>query len=104
MNMHFVSKFCNAVEVRSLLLYPTLLSILSVGIAYGEHLLLCNHFGQNALTTLIPMATAALLYLVLGSFFGLISEEDLSALPRGKKICSVLSKIHLLSKKEFEKT
>ena len=104
MNMHFVSKFCNAVEVKSLLLYPTLLSILSVGIAYGEHLLLCNHFGQNVLTTLIPMATAALLYLVLGSFFGLISEEDLSALPMGKKICSVLSKIHLLSKKEFEKT
>ena len=104
MNMHFVSKFCDAVDVRSLLLYPTLLSILSVGIAYGEHLLLCYHFGQNLLTTLIPMATAALLYLVLGCLFGLISEEDLSALPMGKKICAVLSKIHLLSKKEFEKT
>ncbi len=104
MNMHFVSKFCDCIDIKSLFVYPTLLSILAVGIAYGEHLLLGYQFGQNLLTTLIPMATAALLYLVLGCLFGLISEEDLSALPMGKKICAVLSKIHLLSKKEFEKT
>lgn len=104
MNMHFVSKFCDSINVKSLFVYPTLLSVFTVGIAYGEHLLLCNQFGQNILTTLIPMATAALLYLVLGCLFGLISEEDISELPMGKKICMFLSKIHLLSKKEFEKT
>ncbi|MBE6565727.1 MAG: polysaccharide biosynthesis protein [Ruminococcaceae bacterium] len=105
MNMHFVSRFCDdAVDLKSLFVYPTLLSVLAVGVAYGEHLLLVYRFGQNLLTTLIPMATAVILYLVLGCFFGLICEEDLAALPMGKKICSFLEKLHLLSKKEFEKT
>ena len=104
MNMHFVSKFCDTIDIKSLFIYPTLLSLFAVGISYGEYLILSNRFGQNALITLIPIATAALLYLVLGCLFGLISKDDLSALPMGKKICSILSKLHLLSKKEFEKT
>ena len=105
MNMHFVSRFCDdAVDLKSLFVYPTLLSVLAVGVAYGEHLLLVYRFGQNLLTTLIPMATAVILYLVLGCLFGLICEEDLAALPMGKKICAFLERLHLLSKKEFEKT
>ena len=104
MNMHFVSKFCNVAGIKSLFVYPTVLSVICVGISYGEHLILSNRFGENALTTLVPMATAAILYLVLGCLCGLICEEDLLALPMGKKICSFLSKLHLLSKKEFEKT
>ena len=104
LNMHFVSRFCNSIEIKSLFVFPTLLSVITVGIAYGEYLLLCYRFGQSALNTLFPIATAALLYLVLGCLLGLITEEDLMALPMGKKICSFLSKIRLLSKKEFEKT
>lgn len=104
MNMHFVSRFCETVDLKSLFVYPTLLSVLAVGVAYGEHLLLVYRFGQNLLTTLIPMATAVILYLVLGCLFGLICEEDLAALPMGKKICAFLERLHLLSKKEFEKT
>jgi stage V sporulation protein B len=104
MNMHFVNRFCDAINFRSLFIYPTLLSVLAVGIAYGEHLLLAYQFGQNLLTTLTPMATAVILYLVLGCLFGLISEEDLVSLPMGKRICAFLERLHLLSKKEFEKT
>ena len=104
LNMHFVSRFCNSIEIKSLFVFPTLLSVITVGIAYGEYLLLCYRFGQSALNTLFPIATAALLYLVLGCLLGLITEEDLMALPMGKKICLFLSKIRLLSKKEFEKT
>ena len=104
LNMYFVSKFCDQIDIKLLFLYPTLLSLLSVGMAYGEHLLLCYKYGENAITTLIPMATAALLYLVLGCLFGLICEEDISALPLGKKICALLEKLHLLSKNELKKT
>lgn len=104
MNIHFVSKFCDDIDMKSLFVYPTLLGLLTVGIAYGEYLLLCYRFGENVLTTLIPMATAALLYVVLGCLFGLISEEDISALPMGKKICQILGIMHLLSKNELEKT
>ena len=104
LNMYFVSKFCDGLDIKSLFLYPTLLSAFAVGIAYGECLLLQQKFGENALTTLIPIATAALLYLVLGCLFGLISKEDISSLPMGKKICSILEKMHLLSRNELEKT
>ena len=104
MNMHFVSKFCDKTDIKSLFVYPTLLSLISVGISFGEHLWLCNRFGQNALTTLIPIATAALLYVILGCLFGLLSHEDLSALPMGKEICRLLERLHLLSKNELEKT
>ena len=104
MNMYFVSKFCSQIDVKSLFVYPTLLGLLTVGIGYGEYLVLSKHYSENALTTLISMATAALLYLVLGCLFGLISQEDISALPMGKKICSILGKLHLLSINELEKT
>ena len=104
MNMHFVSRFCDTVDLKSLFVYPTLLSVLAVGIAYGEHVLLVYRFGQSLWGTLIPMATAIILYLVLGCLFGLISEDDLEALPMGNKICVFLERLHLLSKKEFEKT
>ena len=104
LNMYFVSKLCDGLDIKSLFLYPTLLSAFAVGIAYGECLLLQQKFGENALTTLIPIATAALLYLVFGCLFGLISKEDISSLPMGKKICSILEKMHLLSRNELEKT
>ena len=103
-NMHFVSRFCDDLDIKSLFVYPTLLGLLTVGTAYGEYLFLISQFGENALTTLIPMATATILYLVLGCLFGLISEEDISALPMGKKICAVLEKMHLLSTNKLEKT
>ena len=104
MNMHFVSKFCQEIDIKSIFVYPTLLGLLTVGIAYGEHLFLRNRFGENVLTTLIPMGTAVLLYLILGCIFGLISEEDLAALPMGRKICRILEKFHLLSKTQIEKS
>ena len=104
LNMYFVSKFCDTLDIKSLFLHPTLLSVFAVGIAYGEFLLMCQKFGENTLTVLIPIATAVLLYLVLGCLFGLISEEDISALPMGKKICIILEKMHLLSRNELEKT
>ena len=104
LNMHFVSLFCREIDLKSLFVYPTLLGSLTVGSAYAEHLLLCNRFGENVFTTLVPIATAGVLYLVLGCVFGIISEDDLMALPMGKKICTFLAKLHLLSKKELEKT
>ena len=104
MNMYFVGKFCNYLDVRSFFLYPTLLSLLSVGIAYGEFLLLRYQFGENALTTLVSIVTAAIFYLVLGCLFGMISSEDIAALPMGSKICFLLKKMRLLSENELEKT
>ena len=104
MNMHFVSKFCSKIDIKSLFVQPTLLGLLTVGIAYGEHLFLRYRFGEGALITLIPMATAAVLYLVLGCFLGAISEEDILALPGGMRLCTVLRKLHLLSRNKLEKT
>ncbi len=103
-NMLFVSKFCDSIDIKSLFVYPTLLSILSVGAAYGEYMLLRYRFGENVLVSVASMVTAAILYLLFGCLFGLILEEDLLALPMGDKICTILAKIHLLSKKEYEKT
>ena len=104
LNMYFVNQFCPEINIRSLFLHPTFLGLLSVGIAYGEYLFLVYRFGESLITTLAPMATAALLYLVLGCLFGLISEEDISALPMGKNICMFLGKLHLLSINKLEKT
>ena len=104
MNMHFVSRFCDDLDIKSLFLRPTLLSVLSLGIAFGEFLLLSRRFGETALITLVCIATAVLLYLVLGCLFGLISRDDIFALPMGKKICKILEKVHLLSTNELEKT
>ncbi len=104
MNMYFVGKFCNDLKVKSLFLHPTVLSVLTVGLSYVEFLLLRNRLGENALTTLIPVGTAVFLYLILGCIFGLISKEDILALPMGKKLCVMLEKMHLLSRNELEKT
>ena len=102
-NMYFVSRLSSDIDIKSIFLSPTLLGLLSLGAAYGEYWFLCNHFGENTLTILVPMATAALLYLVLGCLFGLVSREDICELPMGRKICSILEKMHLMSKNELEK-
>ena len=104
MNMHFVSKLCDEIDIKSIFLHPTLLGLLTVGVAYGEYLFLCNRLQENVFTILIPLVTAVLLYLVFGCLFGLISPEDISSLPMGKKICTILEKMHLLSINELEKT
>ena len=104
MNMHFVGEFCDNLDVKSLFVHPTLLGIFTVGLAYGEYLFLRNRFQENVLTVLIPMATAVILYLVLGCLLGLITEEDIAEMPMGKKICAILGKLRLLSRNELEKT
>ena len=104
MNMHFVSKFCDDIDIKSLFVYPTLLGVFAIGLAYGEYLFISDYFVSNVLWTLIPMATAVILYLVLGCLCGLITEEDLSCLPAGKKICLFLGKLHILSINELKKT
>lgn len=103
-NMHCVNRYCNQINIRSLFLPPTLLALLSVGLSYAEHLFLVSHFGENPLTTLTPIATAVILYVILGCIFGMIKREDLLSLPAGKQICTFLERVRLLSKKEFEKT
>ena len=104
MNMHFVSRFCDEIDIKSLFVHPTLLGLFTVGIAYAEYLFFYNRFQENVFAFLVSMATAAILYLVLGCLFGLISQEDILALPMGKKICAILGKMHLLSRNELEKT
>ena len=104
MNMYFVSRYCGRTDIKSLFVSPTLLSLFSVGLSYGEYLFLVSQFGENAFITLIPMATAVLLYVVLGCLFGAIKREDIQSLPAGKQICTILEGLHLMSKNEFEKT
>ncbi len=104
LNVYFVSRHCNKIEVRSLFLYPSLLAAIAVGIAYGEHLFLCDFTASNAVTTLIPIATAIVLYVLLGCLLGVFSREDILSLPLGKQIVRFLETLHLLPQKEFEKT
>ena len=104
LNMHYVDTLCHNINIKSLFVFPTLLSLAVVGISYGEYLLLCLGLGQNATTTLIPVATAIVLYVLIGCLLGMITQEDILALPCGNKICQLLERLRILSKNELKKT
>ncbi len=100
LNLWFAAPFCKHISYKRLFLSPLLLSLASVGIAYGIYLYLEGAVGQNTLVTLSTLALAGGTYLLLGCLFGVFGEEDICALPMGERLCRLLHAVHLLSSRK----
>lgn len=97
LNCFFIKKY--AVEfdgVIKLLYRPMAAAILSVGTAFGVYMLLRIKLGISNVFSLVGIAVAALLYVVLALVFRAVETEDIRILPKGEKVLNFFRKIKLV--------
>lgn len=95
-NFTFVSKYAGIVpNVRRVFLRPFVCGIACAASALGAYTLyVC--FISPKVATIAAIATAAVIYVLLIFLLRAVTSEDISLLPKGKKICAVLQKLHLI--------
>ena len=95
-NLCFSSRLCRVEGLQSVFWKPLSASLLSVGTSYLLYLTAAVHYGMSAMLTLLSLLLAVLLYLLFSCLFGVISKEDVLALPMGERIYSILKIMRLL--------
>lgn len=96
LNLVFAARLCPMPSVREIFLRPFCAALLSVGITLALYWGISLHWGTHPLLTLLSLGATVLLYLLLSFALGGISEDDLSAVPMGKKIIRLVRRMHLL--------
>ena len=96
LNFYFACSLCRVSGLQRVFRGPLFASVLAVGVSYGVYWILTSHLGERGVLTLIAVLTAVFLYLIFSCLFGVLREEDILALPKGKKICDLLKTLRLL--------
>lgn len=96
LNLYFASSLCRVTDIRTIFFKPLLSSAAAIGISYVFYLWLTLRLGESALITLVAIALAVVLYLLLSCLFGVFYAEDILAFPMGDKIYRFLKKLRLL--------
>ena len=110
LNLYFVGKYVGFVpSVKKLFIRPVL-SAGACGLVALVLSRLCEKVlfdgaasgrMENALITVISVFVAILVYAVLIFKFNAVTESDVKMLPKGEKIASVLSRLHLLKRTDM---
>ena len=95
-NLYFAARLCPMNDLRSVFLKPMLTSTAAVGLSYLFYHLIALRIGEGAVLTLVSVLLAAVLYFIFSCLFGVLCEEDISALPCGDALYRFLQKIRLL--------
>lgn len=98
MNFIFVGKYAKIIPPVSLFVRPLLASVGCALTARGVYELLVYLRGEGRLTTLVSIALAALVYLVLLLLLRCFDKRDFEILPKGQKIYALLTRLHLVAK------
>lgn len=95
-NFTFVSKYAGIVpNIKRVFLRPFICGIICAASALGTYTLyVC--FISPKIATIAAITTAAVIYVLLIFLLRAVTSEDICLLPKGKKICAVLQKLHLI--------
>lgn len=97
MNFAYIKRYASEFDGVIRLFYkPLAASAVSVGAAFVGYSVMRGYFGASRLLTIIYVALAAVLYLILALFFGAVDGEDIKMLPGGGKIYDLLSRVKLV--------
>ncbi len=96
LNLWFAARLCPMPSVKEVFLRPFGAALLSVSLAMGADWLMSQLLEPRALVTLLSLGLTCFLYLGFSFAFGGIRAEDLSALPLGEKLLSLVRRMHLL--------
>jgi len=96
MNIAFVIKYTGVkLSFGKVYLRPLLSSVFCALAAIGVYSLTFDIIGLT-LSVFLAIACAALVYLLSIFVLGVITKQDVYLLPKGKRIVSLLTKLHLL--------
>ncbi len=97
LNFCFIKKYAAGFDgVIKLLYRPMAAAVVSVGGAFGVYMILRTKLGISNLYSLVGIAVAALLYVVLALVFRAVEEEDIKILPKGEKLLVLFRKLKLI--------
>ncbi|MBQ9132374.1 MAG: polysaccharide biosynthesis protein [Clostridia bacterium] len=100
LNLYFCSGLSQLPSVSTVFFRPLLSGGLAVGVAYTVYALLASVTSGSGLLTVGGILLSCVLYLILSCKLGAVWAEDILALPMGKQLYALLTRLHLLSTKE----
>ena len=95
-NLWFSMRLCRVEGLQSVFWKPLWASFFSIGGSYLFYLTAEIRIGISTMLTLFSVSLAVLLYLLFSCLFGVICKEDILALPMGKRLYVILTKMRLL--------
>ena len=95
-NLGFCARLCRVDGLQSVFWKPLGASLGSVGLSYLFYWIVANRVGESATLTLVSLLTAVLLYLLFACMLGMVSREDVLALPKGERLYAFLKKMRIL--------
>lgn len=96
MNFAFLAKYVGVIpNVTKVFIKPLGASIICIGFARVFFEIICNYLPYK-LSTLIAIASAVPVYVVMTFLIKAIDKDDVLLLPKGKKIYAILHKIKLV--------
>lgn len=94
--MYFLIKHTGVTpDFLNTIIKPFISAVLCGGAAYLTYQLISEYMPSVA-ATLVSIAVAAVIYIILLLLLHTFSENEINMLPKGKKIVTILAKLHLL--------
>jgi len=101
LNLIFADRLCRIPSLWKIFAKPLFFSTVSAFFAWSFYQWLVDRMGEGRIPTLIVLGTMVIVYFILAVLGGGISDSDLSAVPFGKRLLPILSKIrHHKDRKE----
>ena len=83
-------------DMKKIFVLPILASVIMGIVAYFAYKLLFAVIKSNVVSLLISVAVAAFVYGILILKLGVLNKDDILAMPKGKKLAGILTKLHLI--------
>ena len=83
-------------DMKKIFVLPILASVIMGIVAYFAYKLLFAVIKSNVVSLLISVAIAAFVYGILILKLGVLNKDDILAMPKGKKLAGILTKLHLI--------
>lgn len=83
-------------DMKKIFALPFLASVIMGIVAYYVYKLLFAVLKSNVVSLLVSVATAAFVYGILILKLGVLNKDDILAMPKGKKLAGILTKLHLI--------
>ncbi len=96
LNLFFAAKLQKTEQLISVFGKPLAASVPAVGIPFCLYHLFAMRVGESGGLTLLTVSLVVLLYLFFACVTGVITAEELSSMPMGKKLCKMFVGLHLI--------
>ena len=77
------------------MLKPLIAAVICAGVVFGVYTL-CHMFAGNMISLVISIIVAVIVYILVLMLLKTFSKEEITMLPKGKNIVTILAKLHLI--------